>query len=159
MPNPVCEWTEELYWAKSPDLVIAPHAPVPLVSSHGSMSNQFAIQALERAQRRYVITFSADDLNLRMAAVLAGVGVIVGSSRAFPREWNWYTMRRCPNSTQLWWVFMCAKASTSAAPNRSSRYSNPLCDPTRLEVANRCSRKLPHIRSVERWVIKSFNPA
>jgi DNA-binding transcriptional LysR family regulator len=85
MPNPVCEWTEELYWAKSPDLVIAPHAPVPLVSSHGSMSNQFAIQALERAQRRYVITFSADDLNLRMAAVLAGVGVIVGSSRAFPQ--------------------------------------------------------------------------
>jgi DNA-binding transcriptional LysR family regulator len=84
MPNPVCEWTEELYWAKSPELVITPSAPIPLVSSHGSMSNQYAIQALERAQRRYVITFSADNLNLRMAAVLAGVGVIVGSSRAFP---------------------------------------------------------------------------
>jgi DNA-binding transcriptional LysR family regulator len=84
MPNPVCEWTEELYWAKSPELVIAPNAPIPLVSSLGSMSNQYAIQALERVQRRYVITFSADHLNLRMAAVLAGVGVIVGSSRAFP---------------------------------------------------------------------------
>jgi DNA-binding transcriptional LysR family regulator len=84
MLNPVCEWTEELYWAKSPELVIAPNAPVPLVSSLGSMSNQYAIQALERAQRRYAITFSADNLNLRMAAVLAGVGVIVGSSRAFP---------------------------------------------------------------------------
>jgi DNA-binding transcriptional LysR family regulator len=84
MLNPVCEWTEELYWAKSPELVIAPSVPVPLVSSLGSMSNQYAIQALERAQRRYVITFSADNLNLRMAGVLAGVGVIVGSSRAFP---------------------------------------------------------------------------
>ena len=49
-------WTEDMVWGKSPNLVLDPAQPVPLVSRGSEwLNHQLAVAALERAGRRYEV--------------------------------------------------------------------------------------------------------
>jgi DNA-binding transcriptional LysR family regulator len=86
LPNAAAEWSEALYWVKSPEFVLRPDAPVPLVSYPGSMSDQFAVMALRQARVPFMTVFTSSELNLRFAAVIAGLGVMVSASRAMSSQ-------------------------------------------------------------------------
>jgi DNA-binding transcriptional LysR family regulator len=76
------EWSEKLYWVRSPKFLLSPGAPVPLISSPGSLSDRTAIRAFERANIPYCVAFVGHDRGLRKAAVLAGLGVMVAVERS-----------------------------------------------------------------------------
>jgi DNA-binding transcriptional LysR family regulator len=78
----VAEWQEPLYWTKSPDLVLNPAEPVPLVGYPGTLSQRVATKALSDAQIPYVITFTGADNTSRKAAVAAGQGIMLMMERA-----------------------------------------------------------------------------
>jgi DNA-binding transcriptional LysR family regulator len=68
-------WSEDLVWVRSPDFVLEPDAVVPLVSSPNVLlPDRMAMVALEQANRRYEIVFTAFDTLARRAAAAAGLG-------------------------------------------------------------------------------------
>lgn len=68
-------WSEELVWVRSADFVLKPDDPVPLVSSPNLLlPDKVGMVALEQANRRYEIVFSAFDTLARRAAAAAGLG-------------------------------------------------------------------------------------
>ena len=73
----VTEWWEDMYWVKSPALRLHRRRPVPIVSWPGSMSDRLVGEALGKAGIDYTVTFTASDLSTRLAAVAAGLGVMV----------------------------------------------------------------------------------
>lgn len=77
MKNALVSWSEEVVWARSPDFVLAPDAIVPLVSSPNLLfPDRMARAALERANRRYEVAFTAFDTLARRAAAAAGIGYL-----------------------------------------------------------------------------------
>jgi len=73
--NALASWVEELVWVRSPDFALNPDDPVPLVSSPNLLlPDRAGIAALEAANRRYEIVFSAFDTLARRAAAAAGLG-------------------------------------------------------------------------------------
>jgi DNA-binding transcriptional LysR family regulator len=77
MKNAMTVWPEELVWAKSPDFVLAPDAAVPLVGSPNLLfPDRMARAALERANRRFEVVFTAFDTLARRAAADVGVGYL-----------------------------------------------------------------------------------
>ena len=71
----LASWIEELVWVKSPDLVFNSDDPVPLVGSPNLLlPDLVALAALEAANRRYEIVFTAFDTLARRAAATAGLG-------------------------------------------------------------------------------------
>jgi DNA-binding transcriptional LysR family regulator len=68
-------WSEDLVWVRAPDLVLEPDAVVPLVSSPNLLlPDRMGMAALEQANRRYEIVFTAFDTQARRAAAAAGLG-------------------------------------------------------------------------------------
>jgi len=68
-------WTDDLVWVKAPDFVLKPDDVVPLVSSPNLLlPDRIAMSALEKADRRYEIVFTAFDTLARRAAAAAGLG-------------------------------------------------------------------------------------
>jgi DNA-binding transcriptional LysR family regulator len=68
-------WSEDLVWVKSPDFVLDLDGPVPLVSSPNLLlPDRAGMAALELANRRYEIVFTAFDTLARRAAAAAGLG-------------------------------------------------------------------------------------
>ena len=72
----VAQWSERMVWVKSPKLALSPGAPLPLVGWPGSNADRRALDALQNAGVKFVITFSAPDFSSRFAAVVAGIGVL-----------------------------------------------------------------------------------
>jgi DNA-binding transcriptional LysR family regulator len=71
----VASWNEDLVWVKSPDFVLNPDVPVPLVSSPNLLlPDRVGMAVLEEANRRYEIVFTAFDTLARRAAAAAGLG-------------------------------------------------------------------------------------
>jgi DNA-binding transcriptional LysR family regulator len=69
------QWSEDLVWVRSPDFVLDPNEPVPLVSSPNLLlPDRAGMAALEQANRRYEIVFTAFDTLARRAAAAAGLG-------------------------------------------------------------------------------------
>ena len=79
------EWWEEMYWVKSPRLTLNFNAPLPLVSGPGSMSDRLATKAFTEAGIQYTIAFSATELASRVAAVAAGLGIMIVPERLITR--------------------------------------------------------------------------
>ena len=73
----VVEWFEQLHWVRAPTFVLSPGAPVPLVSSPGSLSDRAAAKAFDRSGIPYFIAFTSHDRGLGKGAVMAGLGVRV----------------------------------------------------------------------------------
>jgi DNA-binding transcriptional LysR family regulator len=80
------EWLEPLYWVRSPAFVLRPGAPVPLVSCSGSLSDRVAIKGFETAGIPYSIAFSSPELGSRIAAVVAGLGLMLVTDRCITPE-------------------------------------------------------------------------
>ena len=76
------EWSEQWHWVKSPDFVLSPGAPVPIVGGPGSVSDRLCITALRRAGIDYSVAFTGADRSLCHAAVLAGIGLMAASERS-----------------------------------------------------------------------------
>jgi DNA-binding transcriptional LysR family regulator len=74
------EWWEQLYWVKSRHLKLKPGAPIPFVSWPGSSSDRHATRAFNDAGIQYFTSFTAPDLPSRVAAVTAGLGVMILSA-------------------------------------------------------------------------------
>jgi DNA-binding transcriptional LysR family regulator len=82
----VAEWLEKRVWVKSPRLVLVPGAPIPLVSWPGSNLDHVAMEAFQKTGTNYVTVFSAPDVSCRLAAVAAGLGVLVVNARMVTAE-------------------------------------------------------------------------
>jgi DNA-binding transcriptional LysR family regulator len=68
-------WAEDLVWVRGADFVLKPDDPVPLVSSPNLLlPDRAGMAALEEANRRYEIVFTAFDTLARRAAAVAGLG-------------------------------------------------------------------------------------
>lgn len=73
-------WTEDLIWLRSRHFTLSPGSPVPLVGWPGILLDQIAIKMLEAKQISYRLAFSSYEPSARLAAVRAGIGVMVGTS-------------------------------------------------------------------------------
>ena len=82
----VARWSEKMVWVKSPKLALSPGGPIPLVGWPGSNADRRAIEALQDASAKYIITFSAPDFSSRLAAVVAGIGVLSVHERQLSPE-------------------------------------------------------------------------
>lgn len=85
-PVAVMEWWEPLHWVKGREFPIDLSKPVPLVSFPGGFSDRIAIGALKRAGLRYRIAFVSAQMNSRIAAVRAGMGMMVLAPRSITDE-------------------------------------------------------------------------
>lgn len=79
--RPVVQWTEPLYWIKALDLVLRPGEPLRLVSWPGGISDRIGTRLLEAAGIDYSIAFSGRASAMRIAAVAAGLGLMLSSDR------------------------------------------------------------------------------
>jgi DNA-binding transcriptional LysR family regulator len=85
-PVAVLEWWESLHWVKGSGFVFDPSTPLPLVSFPGGFSDRIAIGALKRVGLRYRIAFVSPQISSRLAAVSAGMGMMVLAQRATTDE-------------------------------------------------------------------------
>ena len=76
------EWQEPNVWVRSPHLVVSPNAPIPIISWPDSAVDRVAIDGLERAGRRYVVSFAAADFHARSVAAKAGLGYLAMPERS-----------------------------------------------------------------------------
>lgn len=81
-PAAILEWWEPLHWVKGSAFRIDLSESLPLVSFPGGLSDRIAIGALKRVGLRYRIAFVSTQINSRLAAVKAGMGMMVLASRA-----------------------------------------------------------------------------
>lgn len=78
-------WRDELVWVGTPDTRIVPGDPVPLVVyPEPSITRARALSALEREQRSWRVSCTADRLNGLSMAVRAGLGVAVFARSVVP---------------------------------------------------------------------------
>lgn len=78
-------WRERLVWIGKPGIIIRKDKPVPLVTyAAPSITRSLAIEALENANRAWMISCSSGSLNGLRAALLAGLGVAAHSRRLMP---------------------------------------------------------------------------
>jgi DNA-binding transcriptional LysR family regulator len=81
-PVAVLEWWEPIHWVKGPGHRVDLSMPLSLVSFPGGLSDRIAIGALKRVGLRYRITFVSTQISSRLAAVRAGMGLMVLAQRA-----------------------------------------------------------------------------
>ncbi|MGI4746094.1 MAG: LysR substrate-binding domain-containing protein [Janthinobacterium lividum] len=80
-PCGVTIWQERLIWIGSPDLLLDPVQPVPLVLFPGaSITRKAAIETLNEQGRHWHLAFSSDSLSALLAALRAGFGVSAQSA-------------------------------------------------------------------------------
>lgn len=77
----VAAWLEPLYWISSPGFELKKNAPIPIVTWAGSLTDRMAAQLLTPAGIEYVACFSSPDYSSRIAAVAAGVGLMLTTER------------------------------------------------------------------------------
>jgi DNA-binding transcriptional LysR family regulator len=77
----IAQWSERILWAKSPNLTLTPGDPIPLVSWPGTNTDRMAVELLQKNGTRFCVSFSAPDFAARLAAVVAGLGVLAVPSR------------------------------------------------------------------------------
>lgn len=82
----VSQFSEQMFWVKSPRFTLGAGAPIPLVSWPGTYPDRLAVQTLEENRMSFFVAFSAPELSARSAAVAAGLGVMVSSLRNMTPE-------------------------------------------------------------------------
>jgi DNA-binding transcriptional LysR family regulator len=87
MKNALASWANPLVWVRSPDFRLDPGRPVPLVSSPNLLvPDRMAMEALEQANQRYEIAFTAFDMMARRSAVAAGLGYMTVMTSLVPDD-------------------------------------------------------------------------
>ena len=75
MKGALAVWPGEVVWVRAADFVLQPGAVVPLVSSPNLLlPDRMAMAALDEANQRYEVVFTAFDTLARRAAAEAGLG-------------------------------------------------------------------------------------
>lgn len=74
------EWHENFVWACSPDFVLSPGKPIPLICRPGGLADQ-VMQTLEKSGSAYRIVFTSAEHHARKAAAAAGLGLITTPAR------------------------------------------------------------------------------
>lgn len=64
-------------WVRSPDFVVSPGAPIPILTWPGQVTEEIMSRALEEASMIYRISFSSPDYHATLAAARAGTGLMV----------------------------------------------------------------------------------
>lgn len=70
-------WPEEIVWTRRSDFVISPGMPLPLVVWPGGYDELSVLEAVERAGCSYRVAYAGADLQSRISAVAAGMGLMV----------------------------------------------------------------------------------
>jgi DNA-binding transcriptional LysR family regulator len=82
----LAQWLEPMAWVKSPRLILAPGAAIPLITWPGTLPHRVAVEQLEARGLHFYIAFCAPDLTARRAAVAAGLGVMPILARVMTSE-------------------------------------------------------------------------
>ncbi|AMN39617.1 LysR family transcriptional regulator [Rhodoplanes sp. Z2-YC6860] len=69
-------WQEEFVWVRSPEFVLSPGLPLPVISWPGTQTDTPFINALEHAGIGYSVVFSSSDLHARLTAAAHGLGLM-----------------------------------------------------------------------------------
>jgi DNA-binding transcriptional LysR family regulator len=77
----LARWTEPMYWVKARGAELRPGEPISLVSWPGGASDRIGTRLLEAAGISYTIGFSGRPMAARLAAVAAGLGVMLVNER------------------------------------------------------------------------------
>jgi DNA-binding transcriptional LysR family regulator len=78
---PLTRWTEPTHWIKARGAELRPGEPISLVSWPGGASDRVGTRLLEAAGIPYTIGFSGRPVAARIAAVAAGLGVMLTNER------------------------------------------------------------------------------
>jgi DNA-binding transcriptional LysR family regulator len=79
---PIARWTEPMHWIKARGAELRAGEPVSLVSWPGGASDRVGTRLLESAGISYTIGFSGRPMAARLAAVAAGLGIMLANERA-----------------------------------------------------------------------------
>lgn len=82
----ISKWTERPVWVCARDFLLSPGSPIPILSWPHAVSDQAAIEALERVGLQYTVAFVASDLAAHLAALRAGLGFFVFPERVVPPD-------------------------------------------------------------------------
>jgi DNA-binding transcriptional LysR family regulator len=78
----VAQWPEPMVWVKSPKLMLAPGARIPLISYPGTTAARVGVGLLQQCGMQFTVSFSAPDFSARLAAAVAGLGILAMPLRA-----------------------------------------------------------------------------
>jgi DNA-binding transcriptional LysR family regulator len=67
----------KLIWVRSPNFVLSPGSPLPLLTWPGNFADEVMTRALEEARMIYRIAFSSPDHHATLAAARSGAGLMV----------------------------------------------------------------------------------
>jgi DNA-binding transcriptional LysR family regulator len=83
--NLLTTWNEKLAWVRAPDVFpVEDNEPIPLVGRNAGFMDEKALRRLEDLGVPYQVTFRGSDLGALVAAVLAGIGIMVSPARFIP---------------------------------------------------------------------------
>lgn len=80
----ICRWEEDLVWVKGRDFVLQPGHSIPLIGWPGSPRDRTMTNAIEKAGLAYRFVLASADLQVRTAAVAAGMGLTASTRRQIP---------------------------------------------------------------------------
>ena len=80
----VRERAEELVWVRSPEFVLSPGAPIPLLTWGGQVTHDLMIHTLEKCGLIYRIAFSSPDHQAHLEAARRGLGITALPKRLVP---------------------------------------------------------------------------
>jgi molybdate transport repressor ModE-like protein len=78
------ERPEDLIWVRSPDFVLSPGAPIPLLTWSGKITHNLMIHTLEKCGLIYRIAFSGPDHHAHLEAARRGLGITALPKRLIP---------------------------------------------------------------------------
>jgi DNA-binding transcriptional LysR family regulator len=83
--NLLATWNEKLVWVGAPNISPLKHnKPIPFVGRKAGFMDEMALKCLEDLDVPYRVTFRGSDLGALIAAVLAGLGLMVSPARFIP---------------------------------------------------------------------------
>jgi DNA-binding transcriptional LysR family regulator len=83
--NLLAGWNEKLAWARAPNVLpVHDNEPFPFVGRKAGFMDDKALQRLEELDVPYQVTFRGSDLGALVAAVMAGIGLMVAPAGFIP---------------------------------------------------------------------------
>jgi DNA-binding transcriptional LysR family regulator len=83
--NQLAEWTEKLVWVRAPQLFpVTEGEPIPFVGREDGFMDRKVLDLLDEHEVPYRIVFNARDFGPIVAAVEAGIGIMISPERFVP---------------------------------------------------------------------------
>lgn len=85
--NVLAEWNEKPVWVRAPHLFpMSDGEPIPFVSHQNGFMDRKVLEVLDERNVAYRIVFSASDIASMIAAVEAGIGLMIMPDRVIPES-------------------------------------------------------------------------